>query len=135
MRHKRWRTIMIVAVTIAATLIMMIPIYWMVNAAIRPIREVLTVPPKFIPDTVTFDYIKAVLESQRNQQHFRNSFVITISALSLTLFFSTLAAYGFSRFKIPERKSYPFSNACSIDDSTGKFDHSVFQVGKSYEIV
>lgn len=100
-RQRRWRTIMIVTVTIVATLIMMIPIYWMVNAAIRPIREVLTVPPKFIPETVTFDYIKAVLESPRNQQHFRNSFIITISALSLTLFFSTLAAYGFSRFKIP----------------------------------
>ncbi len=55
---------MIVTVTIVATLIMMIPIYWMVNAAIRPIREVLTVPPKFIPETVTFDYIKAVWKAR-----------------------------------------------------------------------
>ena len=99
--RERWRTIGIVTLTIVATLIMMVPIYWMINAALRPIREVLTVPPRFIPTELTLKYVKAVLESSRNQQHFLNSFIITTSALSLTLVVSTLSAYGFSRFKIP----------------------------------
>lgn len=99
--RERWRTIGIVTLTIVATLVMMVPIYWMINAALRPIREVLTVPPRFIPTELTLKYVKAVLESSRNQQHFLNSFIITTSALSLTLVVSTLSAYGFSRFKIP----------------------------------
>jgi multiple sugar transport system permease protein len=94
------RQILIVGLTVIGTAVIMLPIVWMVNVAVRPIKEILTYPPKLIPDEITFEYIAGLLQNQQYRGYFLNSCILTLSALVLTIVLGLLAAYGFSRFKM-----------------------------------
>lgn len=95
-----------ILLTFAGAAIVLMPIYWMGNAAIRPINDVLSFPPKILPSTVTFEYIANILASSRYRQHILNSSMITVVALLTTLIIATLAGYGFSRYKMPGGKYF-----------------------------
>jgi multiple sugar transport system permease protein len=95
-----FQQILIVTITFLATLIISVPIVWMLNASIRPIREVLSYPPKFNYESLTTDYFTKIINNELYQQYFYNSSILAISTLFLTVSLGLLAAYGFSRFKM-----------------------------------
>jgi multiple sugar transport system permease protein len=93
--------VLVVGLTMIGGLIVSFPILWMINAAIRPIKEVLTYPPKLLSENFTLEYMVALMENEQYRSYFWNSCVLALSVLVLTLFLGILAAYGFSRFKMP----------------------------------
>jgi multiple sugar transport system permease protein len=91
---------LIVGLTMLGAIIVTIPIIWMVNASIRPIKEVLAYPPKFISENFTLEYFIALVDNEQYRSYFYNSCVLALSVLTLTVSLGMLAAYGFSRFKM-----------------------------------
>lgn len=104
--ERRIKTILTIVLTFIGAAFVLMPIYWMVNAAFRPINDVLAFPPRIIPSTITFKHLITILTTPRYQQHLLNSAIITVSALFCTLILSTLAGYGFSRYKMPGGKYF-----------------------------
>ena len=104
--ERRLKTILTVTLTFLGAAFVLMPIYWMVNAAFRPINDILTFPPRIIPSTITFKHVVTILTTARYQQHLLNSAIITVTALFCTLILSTLAGYGFSRYKMPGGKYF-----------------------------
>jgi ABC-type glycerol-3-phosphate transport system permease component len=94
------RQVFIVGLTMFAALVIMIPIIWMINAAVRPIKEILVYPPLLIPRQITFEYIGRLVLNQKYQRFFVNSIIISVSTLIASIGLGLPAAYGFSRFKI-----------------------------------
>ncbi len=92
--------VLIVGLTTIGAIIVLIPVILMINASIRPIKEILTYPPKFIPEKLTFEYIERIFFNGQQQQYFFNSCILSFSTLIITLTLSILAAYGFSRYKL-----------------------------------
>ncbi len=92
--------VFIVGLTVLAAIIILTPVVWMVNAALRPIKEVLTYPPQLDPSQLTFEYMASLIENERYRGYFRNSVILALSTLVITIILGLLAAYGFSRFNM-----------------------------------
>jgi multiple sugar transport system permease protein len=90
----------VVGLTLVATAAILLPVVWMVSAAVRPIRELLTYPPRLIPETVTAAYFVRILGQPKYQRFFLNSVVLSLVSLVVTLVLGALAGYGFSRFRM-----------------------------------
>ena len=92
--------IIIVGLTMIGAFVILIPVMWMIIAAIRPIKEVLSYPPRLFSGTVTFTYFKTLFENELYRNYFLNTCILSFFIMLLTLILGLLAAYGFSRYKI-----------------------------------
>jgi multiple sugar transport system permease protein len=111
------------------TICVLAPILWMVLSSIQTERDLLTIPPQWIPSSPTLDNYNYVfrgiipssyeergavrsLVSQEVKQippGLKNSTIIALSVLVLNLIFGSLAAYSFSRLRFRGRQaSYYF---------------------------
>ena len=90
----------VAAVTIMSSLVVVIPVAFMINAALRPITEILAYPPKLMPGRITLRYFAAILFDEKSQQHFFNSLILALATLMATMVIAYLAAYAFSRFQL-----------------------------------
>lgn len=90
----------IVGLTTLSAVVILTPIVWMINAAFRPIKEVLAYPPRLDPSQLTVEYVVALVNNELYRGYFFNSTILALSTLAITVFLGLLAAYGFSRFKM-----------------------------------
>ncbi|MBC7093603.1 carbohydrate ABC transporter permease [Candidatus Bipolaricaulota bacterium] len=74
------------------------PFAWMLITSLKPESEVYAVPPIWIPSRVTGEHYVRVLRSQFPRAVV-NSTVIALAVTFLVLLLSSLAAYGFTRFR------------------------------------
>ncbi|OFW62958.1 MAG: hypothetical protein A2Y74_06090 [Actinobacteria bacterium RBG_13_63_9] len=92
--------VFVVGSTMTVAIIIMIPIIWMLNAAVRPIKEILVYPPMLIPQQITFEYFGSIIRNEQYQRFFLNSIILSLSTLAASIGLGLPAAYGFSRFRI-----------------------------------
>ena len=95
------RQVLIVGVSTLSAALILVPVVWMVSAGLRPIKEMLAYPPALLPRMLTLEYFRRILASPTYQHYFMNSAVLAFSTLILALVLGSLAAYGFSRYRIP----------------------------------
>jgi len=142
-QDKGVRHYVIIAVLILITIIMMIPLFYIVNTSFRPWAQIKEYPPKLIYKPSIGSYIriftartvyapgKAPTEEEladmkwyerlvyedTNEEVVRrgdlpkrylNSLIISITTTLLTIILGTLAAYGFSRFKVKGEGNWLF---------------------------
>jgi multiple sugar transport system permease protein len=93
--------VLIVGVSVVSAALILVPILWMVSAALRPIKEILSYPPTLLPKTLTLQYFARILASPTYRHYFLNSAVLALTTLGLALVLGSLAAYGFSRYRFP----------------------------------
>ncbi len=132
-----------IAVLILITIIMMIPLFYIVNTSFRPWAEIKNYPPKLVYKPSIGSYIriftartvyapgkapteeeladmkwyeKIVYEDTNEEvvrrgdlpKRYLNSLIISITTTLLTIILGTLAAYGFSRFKVKGEGNWLF---------------------------
>ncbi len=81
-------------------LIVLFPIMWMVFASMRPVSETFGTPPAWIPREISFEAYETIFFDPRQQRYQVNTYVIALSTAFLSVGLGSVAAYGFSRFKI-----------------------------------
>lgn len=80
-----------------------VPLLYALSTSLKPVREVLAYPPKWIPSTIEWDnYIYALTEAPF-PLFILNSSVITLASLFGQVVSSAIVAYGFARFRFPGR--------------------------------
>lgn len=81
------------------------PIYWAAIVSITPSEDVFRWPLQLFPDQPTLEHYREVLTRQDLQlpRWFLNSVVVSTIVTLLSLFVSSLTAYGFSRLEFPGR--------------------------------
>ena len=94
-----WRALEL-AVLLIALAIMLFPIYWMVNTALKPASEVFQTPPSFFSANWSLDAFRSLFESRPIGRYFLNSFIVAGGTTLLSLVLASLAAYGLTRFPI-----------------------------------
>ena len=82
-----------------AVAIAVLPLAWVVLASFKPPADVAQVPPRLI-FTPTMQNYNTVLDAGF-AAFFRNSVVITVAAVALSVVLGVPAAYGFSRLRVP----------------------------------
>ncbi|WP_020576930.1 carbohydrate ABC transporter permease [Actinopolymorpha alba] len=103
-----WKSVLDRAATVSYYLAMsllalgfLLPLIWMVSSSVKPEADILTVPPRFLPSTVTFaNYVQAwpvILP------YFLNSVKVAALSVGGLLVTAPLAGYAFARLRFPGR--------------------------------
>lgn len=87
-------------VLLIALLIMLFPIYWMVNTALKPSGEVFQYPPSFLSANWSLDAFYNLFATRPIGRYFLNSLIVAGGTTLLSLALASLAAYGLTRFPI-----------------------------------
>jgi len=89
-----------------ATLVVLLPFFWMLVSSFKSQRELFAYPPKFFPSVWKWQNYKQVLSAGSISffQMFLNSMKVTIPVVVLNITFSSLAAYAFARINFPYKK-------------------------------
>ena len=100
------RVFMVVAYVILSgwAVVSLFPLYWMVTTALKPPTSVMSLPPQWIPTSVSLNnFFEAFANSPVGRWTF-NSFFMAISVTAFQLLFATMAGYGFSKKEFPGRE-------------------------------
>lgn len=106
------------------------PLVWMVITSIKPQADVYAVPPVWIPSQVTGQHYLRVLDSGFPRAVL-NSTVIALVVTFLVLLVSSLAAYGFTRFRFRGNRPLLLSSLLGhfLPDAVRFFPLYVFFLG------
>lgn len=83
----------------------LLPIAWIVSLSLKPVEETATGSPKFLPEEVTFDNYRTVLEDDLFQRALFNSFGISLIATMLSVIIATLCAYAIARLQFKGKRA------------------------------
>ncbi len=97
-----------------ATLIYLIPLYWMVTTSLKPVAQIFQKPPVLFPSTLQIDSYKQILGLPTGRPeiyinaiiYLKNSLIIASITTVLTMLMAVPAAYALSRFQF--RGQSPF---------------------------
>ncbi len=94
-----------IAVVMVALLVLL-PVYWMVNMSLKGRAEFAARPPTLIVAEPTTENYYDLLVTQRFYLKGINSVVVAILAATIAVVVGTLAAYALSRFSLPRNINY-----------------------------
>ncbi len=92
-----------VAVLLVVTLIMLLPIFYMISTALKSNIEIRRVPPTIIPNEIHIENFKLIFSKISFGTYFFNSIFVAVLVLIGTLLSSSLVSFGFARYKAKEK--------------------------------
>ncbi|KAA3630578.1 MAG: carbohydrate ABC transporter permease, partial [Proteobacteria bacterium] len=98
---KRRRNPFVWSIPLAILLVViLIPYVWIFLASFKQRADLLTTPPRWLFD-ISFENYRQILGEKGFDTYLVNSLIIGFSSTALSVTVGTLAAYAFSRFKVP----------------------------------
>lgn len=92
-------------VLIFFSVFVLVPVLWMVSTAFKTAQETMTNPPVWIPKTITFEAFGHLWSEYPFTQFFKNSFIITMLSMVVSVVCACLAGYGLTRFHFRGRSA------------------------------
>ncbi|GAK58709.1 ABC transporter, permease protein, MalFG family protein [Candidatus Vecturithrix granuli] len=86
-------------------LLVFAPFYWIFSASVKSPQEIISRTPTLFPQTFTLQHYDKLLSSSDYPTYLRNSVIVALWTMSITVVLSTLAAYGLYRIKFPGRQA------------------------------
>ena len=80
------------------------PLYWMVTTALKPPSVVMSLPPEWIPTSVSLNNFREAFANSPVARWTFNSLFMALSVTGFQLLFATMAGYGFSKKSFPGRE-------------------------------
>ncbi len=98
----------VVANTLAIILflVMVFPVYWMVISSLKPREDFFLETPKFLPIPATLDNYVRVINDKDFFNFAKNSAIVTLVVVILSMLVAFLAATAVARFNFRGRKAY-----------------------------
>jgi len=90
---------------IVFSIIMIFPVYWVINTAFKPGPEVLQFTPSFVPEHPTLDNFVSAFRAPLFLQDMLNGLVVTVLAVLGALVVGFMAALAIARFQFYGRKA------------------------------
>jgi len=103
MRPRLWRTALLNLLAWSIVLAVAFPLIWMVLTSIKPQSELFHIPPSILPQSVTFEHYRQLLEETPFLKYFANSVLLACSTTILVVAVGTLGAFSLVRFRYPGR--------------------------------
>jgi N,N'-diacetylchitobiose transport system permease protein len=98
-------TIIANVVGVLFAIVMIFPVYWILNTAFKPSNEVLQFEPTFVPANPTFDNFMSAVNAPNFLDGLRNGVIVTVAAVAGALVVGFLAALAIARFSFYGRKA------------------------------
>jgi ABC-type glycerol-3-phosphate transport system permease component len=84
---------------LGAVIVAAFPLLWTLATSLKPIEDIAAYPPRFFPETVTFENYRDVATQSDMPQYFVHSIVVTAVTIVLTLLLATPAGYAAARYR------------------------------------
>jgi len=97
--RRRFETVLLNLVVAIGGIIVAIPLVWMISSSLKPLSEIYAFPPTLIPQTFTTKNYDRLLSDWPFWNWYGNSLVIAIIATLTVLFFTSLAGFGFAKYR------------------------------------
>lgn len=95
--------IFVYATLIIASIVILIPVFWMLSTALKEDGEVYLFPPQWIPTKFLWGNFVRALTFLPFGRYFTNTIIVTFSSMFGQLLSSSLVAYGFARLRARAR--------------------------------
>jgi ABC-type glycerol-3-phosphate transport system permease component len=80
------------------------PFVWMLSTAFKPLDEIFVSPPRLLPERFTLANLARLFEQTRFLTYFRNSVLVSLATVVVTLSLASTGAYGLTRFRFTGRE-------------------------------
>ena len=108
MKNKTLKKVLVYLVLLAALVIFLFPVYWMVMSAFRHNNGLMQRPLNFKPTFDTFQNMAAVLSNGKYLRFIKNSLIVSAGTMLSCVVLSLMAGYALSRYRFPFRKTIMF---------------------------
>ncbi|MFC0628401.1 carbohydrate ABC transporter permease [Kribbella deserti] len=105
MSRQRVRGITLHLLLLAALIISLFPFYWTLVMATNTTADIYRFPPKLSFGSQFDDNVRHVLDNVAFFQSMGNTLIVAVSTTVLVLFFDSLAAFVFAKFRFPGRNA------------------------------
>jgi ABC-type glycerol-3-phosphate transport system permease component len=102
----RWVVALVVA---CGALTVFFPFFWMAVTSLKTPPEIQRVPLQILPDSANLANYREVFQREPFGRYLLNSFIVAAIAAGSSLAVSSLAGYGFAKFKFPGRDVFFFA--------------------------
>ena len=92
-------------ISLAAILITLFPVVWLLTISFKTQRDAFSMPPKFIFEPI-WDHYLALLDRPGFVQAFLNTVYVTVLGVLIAIVIATFAAYGIHRFRFRGKKLF-----------------------------
>lgn len=87
---------------IAAILVVLLfPVYWMINCSLMPTSSIVATPPAFWPQNLTFRNFTQIFLHADYIGYFKNSFIVAFGTVAVVLLVTIPSSYALSRYQFP----------------------------------
>ncbi|MCA9838901.1 MAG: carbohydrate ABC transporter permease [Trueperaceae bacterium] len=101
--NERLSKLMVYLLCLAGSVVMLIPLVWLVRSSFMGLSQIFIFPPEWIPNPWHFDNYPKALTTIPFLRYFVNTLIILVPSVIGTVATSALAAYGFARLRWPGR--------------------------------
>jgi ABC-type glycerol-3-phosphate transport system permease component len=98
-----WTIVPYIILSLGAV-VMMLPFLWMVSTSFKEYAYVIEFPPRLIPTNPSLNNFITAWTVNNFQLYFKNSVMVTVSSLILSVLISSMTAYAFARFEFPGKE-------------------------------
>lgn len=107
-RERASQRILMVVGFVLLSVFAFFPIYWMVLTSVTPADKVFAFPPRFVPETITFEFYEDFFQNPDLLRYLMNSLFISTMTALLSLVIAIYAGYSFSKFRYTGRRGLMF---------------------------
>jgi len=101
----RISTLLLNVVVAIGGIIVAMPLIWMISSAFKPVSEIYAFPPTLIPQTFTTAHFDRLFTDWPFWNWYGNSLVVAILSTITVLFFTSLAGFGFAKYRFKGSRS------------------------------
>jgi multiple sugar transport system permease protein len=102
-RTRRLYNVLSASIAVIVVAFAMFPIAWTALTSFKPEAEIVTSTIRYIPQSVTFENYQTLWNRSDYPRLLRNSGIVTVLTVSMSLVIGTFAAYSISRYRFRGR--------------------------------
>lgn len=91
-------------ILMAGSFITMLPLIWMFLSSVKPSKEIIQMPPTFLPANSTFNNFKELFNTLPFMRFLFNSLLVTIISTVILVLVAALTGFVFAKFKFYGKK-------------------------------
>lgn len=100
-RRRRLVRGLLVALLAVLAVPFVFPTWWMASSSLKPMSEILRIPPTVLPEAVSWQAYADVFRLQPFAQQYWNSLYIAVVVTLGTILVASMAGYAFARIRFP----------------------------------
>ncbi|ALS27134.1 sugar ABC transporter ATP-binding protein [Paenibacillus sp. 32O-W] len=86
-------------------ILFLLPLYWLFVSSLKSDSEITRFPPTYWPETFVWSNFPEIWEQLNFHVSFSNSFIVSVPTVFLTVLFSSMAGYAFSKKRFLGREA------------------------------